>query len=213
MRAVEQSMFPGLRADKAVGPLPGSVVAGTNADLVWHIRRLYLTGTVLDVTYGKGSWWRTYTPDQLTHHDLLQDGIDFTDLPYDNRTWDTVCYDPPYIPAGGSTTTTAGDFQDRYGIDEGRSQDNLNQLVMAGLEETARVTAEWLLVKCMDYVNGGVFTPMSWMIWQHAQHLGLHLHDEIIHHTGSGPGGHNIVTPKRARRHHSKLLVFTWDQR
>ena len=34
-------------------------------------------------------------------------------------------------------------------------------------------------------------------------------HDLIVHHTGSGPGGHNIFTPKRARRHHSYLLVFT----
>lgn len=41
-----------------------------------------------------------------------------------------------------------------------------------------------------------------------AEDLGLATHDVIVHHTGSGPGGHNIFTPKRARRHHSYLLVF-----
>ena len=34
---------------------------------------------------------------------------------------------------------------------------------------------------------------------------------DIIDLTGPGPGGHNIATPKRARRAHSKLLVFTWQ--
>ncbi len=213
MRDVEQSMFPDLRSDKAVGPLPGSVLAGTNADLMYSIRRLYLNGKVLDVTYGKGSWWRTYQPGHFTSHDINLDGIDFTDLPYPDRSYNTVCYDPPYIPAGGDATTTAGSFQSRYGINGGRSQDTLEHLIMAGLEETARVAADYLLVKCMDYVNGGVFTPMSMRLWRHADQLGLNLHDEIIHHAGSGPGGHNIITPKRARRHHSKLLVFTWDQR
>ena len=38
--------------------------------------------------------------------------------------------------------------------------------------------------------------------------LGCWKHDQIVHHTGSGPGGHNIFDPKRARRHHSYLLVF-----
>ena len=213
MRDIEQSMFPDLRSDKAVGAIPGSVVAGTNADLIWHIRRIYLNGKILDVTYGKGSWWKTYQPGHFTSHDINLDGVDFTNLPYPDRSYDTVCYDPPYIPGGGDTTTTAGSFQTRYGINGGRSQGNLEQLVMSGLEETARVADGYLLVKCMDYVNGGAFTPMSYRIWQHAQQIGLYLHDEIIHHSGSGPGGHNIVTPKRARRHHSKLLVFTWDIR
>lgn len=212
MRAVEVSMFPELRSNKAVGPLPASVVPGTNADLIDHLKDLYFTGSVLDVTYGTGAWWKRWRPEHLTCHDIKVDGVDFTDLPYADRSWDTVCYDPPYIPAGGDTTSTAGDFQDRFGISGGRSQATLETLVFAGLAETARVASDYLLVKCMDYVNSG-FTPMAFRIWQHATELGLHLHDEIIHYSGSGPGGHNIVTPKRARRHHSKLLVFTRSRR
>lgn len=213
MRAVEVSMFPELRSHKAVGPLPASVVSGTNADLIVEIKDLYLTGTVLDVTYGKGSWWTRWRPAGLVGHDLKTDGVDFTNLPYTDRSWSTVCYDPPYIPAGGKDTTTAAAFRERFGLNHGRSQDALDALVYAGLAETARVASDYLLVKCMDYVNARVFTPMTYDVAARARSIGLHLHDEIIHHAGSGPGGHNIVTPKRARRHHSKLLVFTWDRR
>ena len=208
-RDVQASMFPELRSHAAVGPLVPSVIAGSNADLINKMRRLYLTGPVLDVTYGRGSWWLLHQPDQFQGHDLKTDGVDFTALPYPDRSWSTVCFDPPYIPAGGSTTTTAGQFQERFGIDCGRSQSQIEALIFAGLAEAARVAGDWLLVKCQDYVSGGAFTPMSYRIWQEAVRVGLHLHDEIVHHSGSGPGGHNIVDQKRARRHHSKLLVFT----
>ena len=44
-----------------------------------------------------------------------------------------------------------------------------------------------------------------------AQQLGLYLHDEVILHAGAGPGGsHRITEQRRARRVHSKLLVFSW---
>lgn len=210
MRAVEVSMFPELRAHKAVGPLVPSVIAGTNADLMMTVRSLYLNGPVLDVTYGEGGWWKRHKPADFQGHDKYKlDGVDFRHLPYHDRSWHTVCYDPPYIPAGGDKTSTAGSFQDNYGLRGGRNQGQLDDLVLAGLAETARVFDRYLLVKGMDYVNGGRFTPATYRVVAAAEQLGLHLHDEIIHHSGSGPGGHNIVEEKRARRHHSKLLVFT----
>ena len=50
-------------------------------------------------------------------------------------------------------------------------------------------------------------TPAAGMTkW--ALDLGCIKHDVIVHYTGSGPGGHNIFDIKRARRHHSYLLVF-----
>jgi hypothetical protein len=211
-RAVEQSMFPDLRADRAVGPLVPSVISGTNADLIAAVAPLYLDGPVLDVTYGEGSWWKLHRPAVFQGHDLKTDGVDFRRLPHPDRSWHAVCYDPPYIPAGGDTTSTAGDFQDRFGLRGGRNQDQLDDLVHDGLREAARVFDQYLLVKAMDYVNGGRFTPQTYRLVVWATHLGLHLHDEIVHHAGSGPGGHNIVTQKRARRHHSKLLVFTRER-
>lgn len=209
-RAVEQSLFPDLRSHKAVGPLVPSVIPGGNADLIDKVRHLgYLDGTVVDVTYGRGGWWARYRPDGLVAHDLAVDGVDFTALPYGDGAFDTVCYDPPYIPAGGHGTSTAGVFQERYGVNAGRSQADLDAVVFAGLGEAFRVARRFVLVKCMDYVNGRAFHPMSYRVAGAAFDLGARMHDEIIHHAGSGPGGHNIVDQLRARRCHSKLLVFT----
>lgn len=206
-RAVEISLFPELRSHKAVGPLVPSVIAGTNADLIDRVKDLYLTGSVLDVTYGKGSWWTRHQPVTFQGHDIALDGVDFRALPHEDATWDTVCFDPPYIPAGGPGN--AGDFQDRYGIGGGRNQCELEDLIRRGLAECARVADSYVLVKCQDYVNGGRFTPMTYTVAGWATELGLVIHDEIVHHAGSGPGGHNIVDQLRARRCHSKLLVFT----
>lgn len=202
-------MFPDLRADRAVGPLVPSVIPGTNAHLVEKVRHLgYLDGTVVDVTYGQGGWWSRWRPAGLVAHDLAVDAVDFTALPYDADAFDTVCYDPPYIPAGGDTTSTAPQFQARYGITGGRSQAELDAMVFAGLAETLRVGRRFVLVKCMDYVNGGSFHPMSYRVAARAMELGARMHDELVHHAGPGPGGHNIVDQVRARRCHSKLLVF-----
>jgi hypothetical protein len=210
-RPVEQSMFPGHAPDRPRGHLLGSVVTGTNADLIAAIAPLYLDGrSVLDVTYGEGGWWKRYRPDQFIYHDLYKvDGVDFRALPESGNSIDVVCYDPPYIPAGGSGTTTVAAFRASYGIAPYRSQWELADLIRDGLVEVARVARQWLLIKCSDYVNGGRFVLGHMQIIRWAEDIGLgDPHDLIVHHTGPGPGGHNIYTPRRARRHHSYLLVF-----
>jgi len=64
-------------------------------------------------------------------------------------------------------------------------------------------------VKCCDFVNGGRFHLGHRQVLDMADRHGLSCHDLIIHATGTGPGGHNIFTPLRARRAHSYLLVLT----
>ncbi len=208
-RAVEVSLFPELRANRAVGPLPNSVVVGNNAALVAAVRGLYLLGSVLDVTYGRGGWWRDWEPTEFLGHDIATDGVDFRHLPHADRSWDAVVFDPPYVPQGGpSTDESSEDFRDRYGITTPRTQAALEALIAAGLAEAARVARRFVLIKCMDYVTGGRFVPMTYRVAGVALELGLKFHDEIILNAGTGPGGHNIETPLRARRNHSKLLVF-----
>jgi hypothetical protein len=212
-RPVEQSLFPGHAPDRPRGPIVGSVIGGTNADLIAAIAPLYLTGSVLDVTYGEGGWWKRHVPADFTYHDLHKvDGVDFRDLPHDNRAFNTVCFDPPYVPAGGGPSNRSADeFRDRFGLDWGdgyRSEAVLGALIRDGLTECARVSSRWLLIKCMEFVSSQRFHDMPTTITNWALELGLTKHDQIVHHSGPGPGGHNIFTPIRARRHHSYLLVF-----
>ena len=212
MRPVQQSLVdPTL--ERPVGPIPMSVVSGYNADIIASIADLYLTGSVLDVTYGKGMWWTRFTPDPFTFHDLeTVDGVNFCALPELDNSFDAVCFDPPYVPAGGSRTSgqTAGEkrFRESFGIQERRTDAGLQELIMAGLTECARVTNCWLLVKCMEFVSGGKFRDMPTDITNGCRALGLDKWDVIVHDSGTGPGGHNIWEPLRARRAHSYLLVF-----
>lgn len=208
-RAVAASLFPELVADKYVGPLPLSVQTGTNADLMWSIRDLYLAGSVLDVTYGDGKWWERFTPDPFTAHDLYKlDGVDFRALPEPDASVDTVCFDPPYVPQGGEGTLSA--FRDRFGLQElSVHWSGCYETIRSGLAECARVTRRFVLVKCMEFVSGGEFhdVPGQVRAWARELELGQPW-DVIVHASGSGPGGHNIAQPVRCRRAHSTLLVF-----
>lgn len=215
-RPVELSLFPEVKPDRPIGHLTGSVINGTNADLIATIAPIYLDGhSVLDVTYGKGAWWRRYTPDRFTCHDLALDGVDFRDLPEADNSVDVVCFDPPYVPCGSlpqviesSHRSSAGAFRHAYGL-QPMSHNDIETLFRDGLAECARVARRWVLAKCADYVTGGRFRLGHLSMIDAARSADLaDPWDLIVHHTGPGPGGHNITHPLRARRHHSYLLAF-----
>lgn len=213
VRNVQHSLFPEIVPDRPIGRMLSSVFTGTNAELMRAVAPYYLTGLVCDTTYGTGGWWTKLRPEKLVAHDLdpeKGDGVDFTALPEPDDTYDTVVFDPPYIPQGGYETSTARTFADRFGLTS-RSRSDLWELIDAGLAECARVLKPggWLMVKCMDFTNGGAFHLGHLHVLNHAAQLGLGCHDLIVHNTGSGPGGHNIYDPRRARRAHSYLLVLT----
>jgi hypothetical protein len=213
VRAVQASMFPDIAPDKPLGPILPSVFVGTNADLIAAVAPFYLTGSVMDCTYGEGAWWRRFKPEALVAHDIdgtKGDGVDFTALPEPDCTYDAVCFDPPYIPQGGVKDEAIGErFRNGFGL-VSRSERELWGMIDAGFKECGRVLAAggYLLVKCMDYVNGKTLTFGHVRCMEMASGVGLYCHDLIVHHTGAGPGGHNIFDPKRARRHHSYLVVF-----
>lgn len=213
-RAVEMSLFPEHAPNKPVGPILPSVFTGSNADLMLAVAPYYLTGSVCDVTYGEGKWWERYRPDRLVAHDLVKlDGVDFRDLPEADDTYDTVCFDPPYVTSGtASLDPGPRTFRERYGIDRESAyggEDELRQLIAGGLAEACRVSSRWVLVKCMEFTSSRRFHDMPTDVVGFARACGWEVWDRIVHHTGSGPGGHNIFTPVRARRHHSYLIVFT----
>jgi hypothetical protein len=208
-RPVQTSLIEGM--ERPIGPLPLSVQTGTNADLMFAIKDLYLTGSVLDVTYGEGKWWDRVKPDPFTAHDLYKlDGVNFRALPEATSSIETVCFDPPYVISGGKSSSTAGTFQDNYGIGDA-SADDLYALWWQGLAECIRVSRQWVLVKCMEFAQGGRFHDVPAWMKQCAQADPTNratVHDVIVHNTGTGPGGHNIWEAKRCRRAHSYLLVF-----
>ena len=218
-RAVQTSMFPDASPDHPIGPILASVLTGTNADLMVAVAPFYLTGSVCDVTYGDGKWWQRFKPDPFTAHDLYKlDGVDFRNLPEADASVDTVVYDPPYVLSGAPSSARLGpDFQNRYGIGEQNTAVTVGTggrawrktMILDGLVECCRVARRFVLVKCMEFAHGGGFHDIPHLVTTRAAEVGWMKHDIIVHHTGVGPGGHNIFTPTRARRHHSYLIVFT----
>lgn len=209
-RPVQTSFMEGM--DRPVGPILTSVFQGSNADLMAAVEGMYLGGDVLDMTYGEGKWWERIRPAGLVGHDLKTDGVDFTNLPHDDGSFDAVCFDPPYVLSGGkpSGALADGEFQNRYGIGIANGVTGwagLVELVTAGLTEACRVSRGFVLVKCMEFVQDR-FRDMPTLVTNHAASLGWWKYDQIVHYTGTGPGGHNIFHVKRARRAHSYLIVF-----
>lgn len=205
--------------EKPVGPMPESFWLGDNAGLVSAIAPLYLTGSVLDVTYGLGAWWRRFTPEPFAHHDLADDGVDFRQLPYLDGSWDAVCFDPPYIPSRAAHTSTRRAVTHRaaFGLNENRSRVDVEKLIADGLAECARVARRWVLAKCCDYSEnattalrlGHVKTIVA------GEALGLRVHDLIVHGSVNhgGPTNSKMRSVARTRRAHSYLIVFRVPRR
>lgn len=208
-RPQQQSMFPELRKPVNVGPLVGSVITGNNADLLAAIAPLYLHGrTVLDVTYGRGRWWTKYRPESLVFHDLAIDGVDFTDLPYDDKSFDVVCYDPPYQHGTGSSSSSF-QHQHRFGTNRYRNERELTDLMIEGLKEALRVSADLVLAKSMRFIVHNQLFHGPFMLATEAVQHGYEIYDHIIHHSGVMPGnGWQIRQQTRATVRHSDLLVF-----
>ena len=144
-----------------------------NAFLMNDCHKLgYLEGRVVDVTYGTGRFWRNFTSDtiNLTASDINPptDNIewfpvyqaDFTQLPFDEASFDTVVFDPPYKLNGTSTGAGPAALDDGYGVGGAYTPvQQLNKMIYDGIVEAARVlkSGGWLLLKCQGQQSSGVY--------------------------------------------------------
>lgn len=216
-RPMQTSLVDGV-GERPVGPMPGSLYLGDNAGLIASIAPLYLDGSVLDVTYGLGAWWRRFTPEPFAHHDLADDGVDFRALPYEDASWDAICFDPPYIPSRAMDTSTKRGRTHRlaYGLNERRSRADVDALMADGLSECARVAGRWVLAKCCDYSeSAGSFHLGHITAIAAGEAAGMRVADLIVHgyFNAGGPTNPSLRRVRRTRRTHSYLIVFRAPRR
>lgn len=181
----------------------------SNSQLVVSLAKLgYVSGEILDMTYGLGNFWKDLDPPQLTTNDLYTKAHynrDFTDLPFSNGSFNTVVFDPPY-KLNGTGGTHPSDYQ--YGVADKVGWKDRHALIRAGIDEAARIAVAGghVLLKCQDQVSGGKVRWQTIEFTNHAETQGLMLVD-MAHLLGFRPQPKGR-TQQHFRRNYSTLLIF-----
>jgi hypothetical protein len=183
----------------------------SNAELIEDVAKMgYLDGRVLDVTYGRGTFWKNWRPADLTACDLDPDkspigrSVDFTDLPLEwSRAFDAVVLDPPYKLNGRPNAAV----DERYGVETRSSWQDRHRLVKDGIRSCASVTRRYLLLKCKDQVVGGGKRWQTFEFTNCAATYGLVLEDrfDMLVTPRPQPKGRRQV---HTQSNYSTLLVF-----
>lgn len=169
---------------------------------------------VLDVTYGKGVWWK-WVNDlhnmDFDAHDLKDDRVDFRSLPESDQSMDVVAFDPDYIAQGGRKTSTIPERNERYGLDgEYETPASLQRKIDAGLAECARVVRPQglILQKCSTYISSGKPWPGEFHCIKAGLKLGLAIEDIVVDIGDPGPQPKREGPPKHFRSNSSRLLIW-----
>jgi len=180
---------------------------GTNADLLPDVMKMYSKDgdIVADVTYGKGVFWRNV---DLSKYDFkptdLMDGVDFSDLPYDDDSIDVLVLDPPYMHGG----STVKESINKCYRNQNTSHESVVRLYARGILEAARVLKKKgrILVKCQDEIESGHQRMSHVEIIQLLELLGFRLLDLFTLVQATKPAMRERYQ-KTARKNHSYMLV------
>jgi hypothetical protein len=209
-------------------PVQAAYWWASNAEMIADAARLgYLRQDwpTIDVTYGRGVWWKCFRPTVLVTHDLKIDGVDFRHLPHPDASFRVVAYDPPYKYNGTPTIadgSASSDVDERFGVDDSRTWQERDQLIREGMVEVARVVRPrgYVLMKCQDQVCSGSVHWQTLDFSNHGAGLGLELVDRLdLLGTGraqpprrrkdkTAPGGYVPSGQQHAYGRPSTLLVF-----
>lgn len=194
---------------------------GTNAAMIAEavVPLGYIEGDVFDATYGvAGGFWTKYRPERLVTNDrataVLIDGVmvpvvtdhheDFCALPFPDRSFTTVVFDPDYKLNG---TPAMGEMDARFGTWENLTRDQRMEKIRLGAIECYRLTSKWLLVKCMDQVEGGQMRWQTDMVTEALKPLGARKAGrfDFLFDPRPQPGDRRQLTE---RANYSTLLAF-----
>ena len=188
-----------------------------NGDLIADVAKLgYIRDDdcCIDLTYGKGTWWKRYRPTLLATNDIddttkAEYHDDFRATKWFDDNFDVVAFDPPYISPGGRETSTIADFNSRFGLHSTpRTVLRLREMNQDGLDEARRICKPGgiILVKCMNYINSGRYQPEVFVMWEAATAFRLQMVDQFIMIRRSGPQSQK--TQVHTRNNYSVLLIF-----
>jgi hypothetical protein len=195
-------------------PLP-SVWDGEDAELIERMLAFYPhrpPKRILDATVNGGRFWRD-TKRKIVGLDIASThrpsvvGSN-TQMPFADRRFDVVVYDPPHVPNQGKDDQK--DFTVRFGLGERSPKEhgyNFSYLYPAFLREAYRVLRMdgILLCKITDYVHNHQYQWAHVDLVQAAIAAGFRACDCIIK-IRKGP----IIDPKWKTAHHSRRQHCYW---
>jgi SAM-dependent methyltransferase len=195
-----------------------SIWRGTDADLLEEMLVFYPARKprlILDATVNAGRFWKgtsrkvigiDINPNVRPH--LVADNCR---MPFKDRCFDVVVYDPPHVPNQGKDKSK--DFNTRFGLtlkSNARTGYNLSHLYPPFVREAYRVLRPEgiLLCKITDYIHDHKYQWAHVELMNAAVDTGFCACDCIVK-IRKGP----IIDPKwktahHARRHHCYWLVF-----
>jgi hypothetical protein len=155
----------------------------TNAraiDELVALGRLRPDDTVLDSTHNGGRFWSRWRPGRLVAGDLdpahpVDVVLDATRLPFPDRSFDVVVFDPPYKLVGTPRMAMDAD----YGVHRYSPELAVLELLRAGTREAIRVARRVALVKCMDQVVSGHQQWQTVEVHLEARAAGAYVADEL----------------------------------
>lgn len=192
------------------GPQVVSAIAGTNAELMENVARLWIKegDVIADVTYGRGAFWKRL-PEPYAKHDIALDGVDCRDLPYAENTFDCVVLDPPYRPGHGSKGFGENGMAKAYQLGPLDTINDVLDLYRAAIVEARRVLVPGgrLMVKCQDLSYANRLHLVTLDVLRDITENGFELADQFLLVNTPNLSSGAWKRQERARRSHSVLWV------
>ena len=183
---------------------------GTNAGLLPRIFELYVPqgSRVADVTYRRGVFWQNIDRSkyEVFATDLMT-GVDFCDLPYDERSLDALILDPPYMHGGKGIKESIN----RCYRNQNTSHESVIRLYAGGVLEASRVLRKKgiVIVKCQDEIESGKQRLSHVEIIQLLELLGFEIVDQFVLVQETVPAMRHDYQ-KSARKNHSYAIVASF---
>jgi hypothetical protein len=188
-------------------PNPSNVFPESSSAIAEILNRHFPTGSILDVNYGLGVFYKNVASRRIVGVDLKPTGTVIADnkaLPFQNASFDVGVVDPPYKRGDGKR------YEHRYGLAP-KTETKVTWSYYAALEELLRVVRHGLIIKCQDGTDGHRvharhFTLMTWM----KEKTGLEPHDIAINARFSLP---SMMAQGRShffQQGVSYFLIYRW---
>ena len=226
----------------ATNDLIYSAHQGSNDEVFPFILELYMPkgSRIADITYGKGVFWRNVDKSQyeLIASDLKTDhlpaeckgGIDSRRLPYEDRVFDAIVFDPPYMHTPGGTAHNGHqNFEEYYANNKEEDHEVIKQiwketngnppkyheavldLYFRSAREAWRVLKEngIYILKCQDEVCSNKQRLTHLEITVELEKYGFIIEDLFVVVRENKPSVSRIKTRQyHARKNHSYFMVY-----